>query len=312
MRLEIEINQKLHSEPSSTLFYGYYGCVADKNLRVYMFMEVMGENWSSLRVACPKFWGGRSFAERLLTYIRLLWQVDQLHQLGYIHCDLKLHNVFSKNGDYRNFSIGDYGLASQKVCFAGTEDWEPPEVDCAIPKLDSVIDIFDVASSFKQDAFASGMLIIMAELKREDTVIVRQAYRMLKERANGSAASYGEEESKFKQRIQKMLEKAWDANFNDSISDPTKFIFRLRFVQTVMGLIAFDHKKRLPVRAALIQMYTLYMALLNLRMHVMDIDDFWTKPQLLKNEMKEKTVLVKIRTLLTEQAVEIAANKVLI
>lgn len=301
LRVEIEINQSLHSSLPSSIFYAYHGCMIEKNLQVYMFMEVMGENWASLRSSCPKNWGGRSFAERLLTYIRLLWQVGQLHELGYIHCDLKLHNVLSKKDNYLEFSIGDYGLASNTVCTGGTVDWEPPELDYMAPNLDSTTDLFGVKSSFKQDSFAIGMLILMAELKREDAIIVRQAYRMLKERANGNSASFGEEEKKFINKTQKVLEKAWDSNSIDPIQVSVKSLFKLRFVQTVMGLLSFDHKKRIPVRVALIQMHVLYQATIDLRMHVLDMDDYWVRKDLLKQEMKNKETLAKIKQLLMEQ-----------
>jgi serine/threonine protein kinase len=105
------------------------------------------------------FMGASSLGERLTFYSMIAKKVFMLHELGYIHCDLKssnfLYRILPKNGSftvvYDNFRLIDFGSVqlNSRFCKGGTLGYLAPEVENPLKVAHDDSDFIELINNMK-------------------------------------------------------------------------------------------------------------------------------------------------------------------
>ncbi|VDP37165.1 unnamed protein product [Soboliphyme baturini] len=126
LRTEVLILQKLKGKPHMPEYYGY-GCTASV---FYVVMQLLGRNLSELKKTTSLDMFSAATTFRL--GMQMLESIEQLHDIGYLHRDIKPGNfVIGKraNGQHKVVYLIDFGLARQYVDPV-TGSIKPPRTNC--------------------------------------------------------------------------------------------------------------------------------------------------------------------------------------
>jgi len=242
-------------------FAKIHSCIIDPNFNIFMVMKKLGPTLGQVRSACPISLSGHDLHRRLLFALRLLYQIQSLHSMGYVHCDLKLDNLMFAGEELDNFHIIDFGLAARKnICLGGTPGYLPWEHIYKTIEASDRDQNFGSLLTEKHDVFASGMILLAWELGFAAWNSLLSETSQLK----GQQFNIRVKDWTIQNSLKLSLKNEYVKRYGDELemSTDAKVSIDKEYGRLLKKAILLDVNERLPVKVLLRQLYSLYTSLM--------------------------------------------------
>jgi len=295
MRNEIVLMQELHkystaNEKPYRTFAKFDYCIVDPDLTVYLVSEKLGPSLRDVFKACNGVINEHDLERRLLTYIGMMYPVVLMHNGGFAHCDIKLNNIVYNSEDLARTYLIDYGLISDEgeECRGRTVGYAPPEAFVADIDFGNIDTEWDTPQFQKHDAFSIGFSILKMELGPTRSHELRSAVIKFEELKNVKEVEDTDEtfQKNLDVAIENLLVERYGANYKES--KERKVIIDQEFQFLLTQSLSLFYNTRIPVKVLLFLAYKLYLMLINKKMEIKKIFEFFENFSDIKDQINKE------------------------
>jgi serine/threonine protein kinase len=148
------VSEEMGKKNSGNCFKFHY-CIKVNDLKYMAVYERYGQSLDSEN--SREFFNKATIEQKLEIYVKIEWELVNLHNINVFHCDLKPANIVWKDKIGGDIVIIDYGFGSKKNCQKSTKGYNAPEFYQATNN--------GFAPGLMTDVYSLAMLIVHIEFR---------------------------------------------------------------------------------------------------------------------------------------------------
>ena len=232
---------------------------------MYFILPYYDNSVKEVQVACRTILNLADLETRVLSYIRLLYQLDRIQESGWTHCEITPAAIFAEASNPGVYHIGAFGRATKGECSTVNTEFTPPDhfIPPFIPEDHVNAEELKQQLQKKFDLFSLGMVFASMELEFEDWQALRHLY-------------FDFAKSSFEKLSSPETSAAWKEVFGNAAANASQkrfppeneetlpiMLLQAKLIQLIAHIATLDPSARFNTQFYLFQTHELYNAVLS-------------------------------------------------